>query len=284
MLEQLRGDFRALPDLLTSRFRARQPRRLRSPPRARSLAAVGAAEELPTGRTSSACSRRPRYSAPRWSGLTLETTSAGGDRACRPQAVGAELRPGDVVLIAGDVGTGKTTFVRAACRAPGRDGPRHEPVVHDRAAVRGPRSGVARRPLPAREPDRRGPRRCCGLPHAGSGRLRRVARRGAVAEVEPQRVVLELRLSHMGGDRRRIEADGEARLVDAMRASSSRDADRVRHLDGRDGRVRDPAVGRAGPHAPARPGSGCSARPRTRPSCCRRSPSCSSRAGRVGTR
>ena len=34
-----------------------------------------------------------------------------------------------------------------------------------------------------------------------------------VAEVEPRAGGPELRLSHMGGDRRRIEADGEARLV-----------------------------------------------------------------------
>ena len=42
---------------------------------------------------------------------------------------------------------------------------------------------------------------------------------------------------------------------------SSRDADRVRHLDGRHGRVRDPAVGRAGPHARRPTRSGCSAPP-----------------------
>jgi len=32
------------------------------------------------------------------------------------------LRPGDVVLIEGELGTGKTTFVRGACRALGITG------------------------------------------------------------------------------------------------------------------------------------------------------------------
>ena len=38
------------------------------------------------------------------------------------------LRPGDVVLVQGEVGTGKTTFVRGACRALGVDGPVTSPT------------------------------------------------------------------------------------------------------------------------------------------------------------
>ena len=43
-------------------------------------------------------------------------------------AVGAELRPGDVVTVSGELGTGKTTFVRGACRALGVEGPITSPT------------------------------------------------------------------------------------------------------------------------------------------------------------
>jgi tRNA threonylcarbamoyladenosine biosynthesis protein TsaE len=48
----------------------------------------------------------------------LETGSAAETEAIAAD-LAATLRPGDVVLVSGELGTGKTTFVRGACRALG---------------------------------------------------------------------------------------------------------------------------------------------------------------------
>ncbi len=50
-----------------------------------------------------------------------ETEHAGAELAAR-------LRQGDVVLVSGELGTGKTTFVRGACRALGVDEPVTSPT------------------------------------------------------------------------------------------------------------------------------------------------------------
>ncbi len=50
-----------------------------------------------------------------------ETAAAGADLA-------EHLRPGDIVLVSGDMGSGKTTFVRGACRALGVEGPVTSPT------------------------------------------------------------------------------------------------------------------------------------------------------------
>src|SRR6266581_2120167 len=42
--------------------------------------------------------------------------------------VAARLRPGDVVTVSGELGSGKTTFVRGACRALGVEGPVTSPT------------------------------------------------------------------------------------------------------------------------------------------------------------
>ena len=53
----------------------------------------------------------------------MEIPSSAPDETERVAAVlAAELVPGDVVTVAGELGAGKTTFVRGACRALGVDG------------------------------------------------------------------------------------------------------------------------------------------------------------------
>jgi tRNA threonylcarbamoyladenosine biosynthesis protein TsaE len=50
--------------------------------------------------------------------VDTETSSAAETEAVASE-LAATLEPGDVVLVSGELGTGKTTFVRGACRALG---------------------------------------------------------------------------------------------------------------------------------------------------------------------
>lgn len=52
---------------------------------------------------------------------TEQTRSAAETEAVAAR-LARRLRPGDIVLVSGDLGAGKTTFVRGACRALGVDG------------------------------------------------------------------------------------------------------------------------------------------------------------------
>jgi len=116
----------------------------------------------------------------------------------------AELRPGDVVLVAGELGTGKTTFVRGACRALGVDGPVTSPTFEIGHIYAGPveiaHLDLFRLPSLAGEdpallddyltPDRIG---FVEWPGEDGSRVERVTAR--------------VRIEHLGGDRRAITID-----------------------------------------------------------------------------
>ncbi|MFL5898306.1 MAG: tRNA (adenosine(37)-N6)-threonylcarbamoyltransferase complex ATPase subunit type 1 TsaE [Solirubrobacterales bacterium] len=125
------------------------------------------------------------------------------------EALGARLaerlRPGDVVILSGELGAGKTTLIRGACRALGVSGPVTSPTF-----TIGQRYGGGRVPIshldlyrlgdlegedPALLDDYLDPDGVAFVewPEAGSGRLGR-----------PATVV---RLAHLSEERRRIEVE-----------------------------------------------------------------------------
>jgi tRNA threonylcarbamoyladenosine biosynthesis protein TsaE len=59
--------------------------------------------------------------------VELETASAAETERLGGRLAGF-LEPGDVVAVAGELGAGKTTFVRGACRALGVEGPVSSPT------------------------------------------------------------------------------------------------------------------------------------------------------------
>ena len=59
--------------------------------------------------------------------MGAETDSADATEAVAAELAG-RLGPGDVVLVQGELGSGKTTFVRGACRALGVEGPITSPT------------------------------------------------------------------------------------------------------------------------------------------------------------
>jgi tRNA threonylcarbamoyladenosine biosynthesis protein TsaE len=137
--------------------------------------------------------------------LSVETIES--DSAAETEAVGArlaaELGPGDVVVIAGELGAGKTTLIRGACRALGVEGPVTSPTFTLGQRYSG-RLPVSHLDLYRLE----------GLEGEDPALLDDYLDDGSVAFVEwpavaqPQlagRRTIEVRLAHGGGDRRRIE-------------------------------------------------------------------------------
>jgi tRNA threonylcarbamoyladenosine biosynthesis protein TsaE len=132
------------------------------------------------------------------SGSAEETEALGARLAER-------LHPGDLVLLSGELGSGKTTLIRGACRAIGITGPVTSPTFTIGQRYEGGRMPVSHLDLyrleslededPALLDDYLMPDGVAFVewPGAGESRLRRA--------------VLELRLSHAGADGRRIEVE-----------------------------------------------------------------------------
>ncbi len=135
---------------------------------------------------------------------TTEPTSGPQETEALAAALAERLRPGDVVLVSGELGAGKTTFVRGACRALGVAGVVTSPTFTIARRYDGAvpvshldlyRLGDLADEDPALLADELGPDRVAFIewPEVGSP-----------AGLDLERVVAQVRLEHRGGDRRHV--------------------------------------------------------------------------------
>jgi len=122
-----------------------------------------------------------------------ETEAAGAELA-------AQLRPGDVVLVRGEMGAGKTTFVRGAARALGVTGPVTSPTFTIGQRYAGSGAAIAHLDL----------HRLDTLAGEDPGLLADYLDGEAIAFVEWPEVgdfdaAWDVTLRHAGGDEREIE-------------------------------------------------------------------------------
>jgi tRNA threonylcarbamoyladenosine biosynthesis protein TsaE len=128
------------------------------------------------------------------SGSPAETEALGA-------RIAADLRPGDVVLVSGELGAGKTTLIRGACRALGVEGPVTSPTftIGQRYRGRVPISHLDLFRLQTLEGEDPGLIEDYLTPDAVS-----FIEWPAAAEPRLERIALTVRLRHAGGDERTI--------------------------------------------------------------------------------
>jgi tRNA threonylcarbamoyladenosine biosynthesis protein TsaE len=140
---------------------------------------------------------------------TRETTGPEGTEAAGA-ALAAGLRPGDVVLVSGDLGAGKTTFVRGALRALGVTEEITSPtfvvgILYDGAA--GPLAHIDLYRLAGLADEDPG----LLDPYFGADTITFVEwpeRAESIAELAGRGVARHVTLAHAGGDTRAIEVRG----------------------------------------------------------------------------
>jgi len=133
----------------------------------------------------------------------VRTTSAEATERAGAE-LAAELRPGDVVLVSGELGAGKTTFVRGALRALGVTGPVTSPTFVVGVAYEGAGGPLAHLDL----------YRLGGMDGEDPGLLDPFFAPDAIVFVEwpecapgawpEERVAHHVRLAHADGDEREI--------------------------------------------------------------------------------
>jgi tRNA threonylcarbamoyladenosine biosynthesis protein TsaE len=130
------------------------------------------------------------------------------------------LQPGDVVLLAGEMGAGKTTFVRGAARALGFDGPVTSPTFTSARRYAGGRTPISHLDL----------HRLSGLEDEDPALLDDYLTPDAIgfvewpeiAEPELERIAVRVTLAHGGGDTRIIEIVRLPTAAEASRQASIR--------------------------------------------------------------
>jgi tRNA threonylcarbamoyladenosine biosynthesis protein TsaE len=119
--------------------------------------------------------------------------------------VAARLQPGDVVVLSGEVGAGKTTLIRGACRALGIEEPITSPTFTIGRRYDGGRMPISHldlyrlRSLEGEDP-------ALLDDYLGADGVAFVEW-PAVGGEQLGRPALEIRLEHAGGDSRRLEID-----------------------------------------------------------------------------
>jgi tRNA threonylcarbamoyladenosine biosynthesis protein TsaE len=136
----------------------------------------------------------------------VEQTGSAAETEAVGARIAAALNPGDLVLVGGEMGAGKTTLIRGACRALGVT----EPVTSPTFTIGQTYAG--RIPVSHLDLWRLGP---AGIDGEEPALLADYVRPDAVAFMEwPETVAprlgrpaLRVAIAHAGGDRRRIEID-----------------------------------------------------------------------------